>query len=142
MQIIEISTLIDITNTNVNRPNQGDQLKINQNKNFLTLLQCVGIRSIVSYDTKPTCETIDLKNLGFGNNYKGKHNVWSFKFSPDRADVYIDNEGDSIGLLVSDIHGTPVIKNLSETINIDKAVFDLKDSTFKNTIIKALQGTI
>ena len=31
-----------------------------------------------------------------------------------------------------------VIKKLNETINIDTAIFDLKDSKSKNTIIKAL----
>jgi hypothetical protein len=68
--------------------------------------------------------------------------VWTFTFSPDRDGVYQDNDGNDLGFLLEDIHEVPVIKNLTETINIDKAIFDLKDSKNKNTIIKALKGTI
>lgn len=142
MEIIEIKTLIDITHTKVNRLNQGTQLQLDQNKNFITLSQCIELRSIVHYETSPELEKIDIKNLEFGSNYKGKHNVWTFRFNPDRSGVYIDDKGDGLGFLVNDLHEVPVIKNLTETINIDKAVFDLKDSKLKNTIITALKGTI
>jgi hypothetical protein len=140
MDIIEIKTLIDITNTRVNRPNQGTQLEVDQQRNFVTLNQCVELRSVVFYNNKPTVETVDVKDLSFGSVYKGKHSVWTFIFNPDRAGVYRDDEGNEIGFLLEDVHGVPVIKNLTETINIDKAIFDLKDSKFKNTIITALPG--
>ena len=142
MDIIEIKTLIDITNTKVNRPNQGTQLEVDQQRNFVTLNQCVELRSVVFYNNKPSFETIDVKDRGFGSVYKGRHKVWTFIFNPDREGVYIDNEGNNIGFLLEDVHGVPVIKNLTETINIDKAIFDLKDSKFKNTIITALPGNI
>ena len=140
MDIIEIKTLIDITNTKVNRPNQGTQLEVDQQRNFVTLNQCVELRSVVFYNNKPSCETVDVKDLGFGSVYKGKHKIWTFIFNPDREGVYRDEAGNEIGFLLEDVHGVPVIKNLTETINIDKAIFDLKDSKFKNTIITALPG--
>lgn len=142
MDIIEIKTLIDITNTRVNRPNQGTQLEVDQQRNFVTLNQCVELRSVVFYNNKPTVETVDVKDLDFGSAYKGKHSVWTFVFNPDREGVYRDSEGNDVGFLLEDVHGVPVIKNLTETINIDKAIFDLKDSKFKNTIITALPGNI
>jgi hypothetical protein len=142
MDIIEIKTLIDITNTKVNRPNQGTQLEVDQQRNFVTLNQCVELRSVVFYNNKPSCETIDVKDQGFGSVYKGRHKVWTFIFNPDREGVYRDDAGNDIGFLLEDVHGVPVIKNLTETINIDKAIFDLKDSKFKNTIITALPGNI
>jgi len=142
MEIIEIQTLIDITNTRVVRLTQGSQQALDQNRNFITLCQCIELRSVVSYDQSPTCEKVDIKNLGFGTNFKGKHNLWTFTFVPDREGVYRDAEGNEIGFLLEDIHAVPIIKNLTETINIDRTIFDLKDSKAKNTIIKARPGTI
>jgi hypothetical protein len=99
------------------------------------------MRSNIIYDTAPTIETKDIKDLGFGTKYKGKHEVWTFRFSPERSGAY-EEGGNIIGCLLNDLHEIPIIKKLSETINIEKAVFDVKDPAFKNTIIKALQGTI
>lgn len=135
MEIIEIQTLLDITNTNVIRHNQGSQLQLDQNRNFITLLQCVGIRSIVSYEHSPTCDKVDIKSLGFGSAYKGKQTVWTFRFVPDRAGVYEDSKNNNVGCLLSDLTGVPVIKNLTETINIEKAIFELSDTEYTNTII-------
>ena len=142
MQIIEIKTLVDITNTKVTRLNQGTQQQLDQNRNFITLMQCIEIRSIVSYDTPPQSNAVDIKSLGFGTAYKGKQTVWTFRITPDRTGVWQDGEDNPIGELVGDLHEVPVVKNLLETINIDKAIFDCKDPQFKNTIIKALQGAI
>lgn len=138
--VIQIQTLVDITRTGIMRPSQGSQLEIDQNRNFTTLLQCLELRSIIDFEKAPQKETMDLKGLGFGSNHKGKNTVWTFSFSPDREGVYKNTDG-SIGLLPDDLHAVPIIKNLTETINIDVAIFDLKDSKNKNTIIKALSGT-
>jgi len=142
MDLIEIKTLIDITQTKVSRPNQGSQLELDQNRNFITLLQCLEIRSIVIYESSPVVEEVSIKDMGFGTDYKGKHKVWTFTFTPDREGVYTDQEGNALAYLVTDINGVPIIKNLTETINIDKAMFECKDITTKNTLIKAHQGTI
>ena len=141
MQIIEIQTLIDITNTNIVRQRQGLDLEYNQYRNFTTLKQCVEIRSIVSFDFNPEVETKDIKEHGFGTNYKGKQKIWTFRFSPDRSGVY-DNGVSEVGCLVDDLDQVPIIKNLKETINIEKAIFDLKDSASKNTIIRAIKGIV
>jgi hypothetical protein len=135
MEYIEIKTLIDITKTNVRRFNQSFEFEFNQHKNFTTLLQCLEIKSIVNYDDPPTVEKIDIKDLGFGVNYKGKHNVWTFKFSPDREGVYKSEEGE-IALLFNDVHQVPVIKKLNETINMDMPIFDCLSQKFKNITIK------
>jgi len=135
MEYIKIKTLIDITKTDVRRINQGSQLEFDQNKNFTTLLRCLEIKSIVHFNEPPSVEKIDIKSLNFGTNYKGKHRVWTFKFTPDRPLVYND-DNDEIGLLLNDLHQIPVIKKLTETINIDVAIFDLHDGQLKNTIIE------
>jgi 3-deoxy-D-manno-octulosonate 8-phosphate phosphatase KdsC-like HAD superfamily phosphatase len=140
MQTIEIQTLVDITDTKVARPNQGTPLQHDQYRNFTTLRQCVEIRSIISYDASPTVETKDLKDLGFGSNFKGKHKVWTFRFYPDRSGAYIEGNNE-VGTLLDDVNGVPVIQKLTETINMDTAMFELKNAATKNTIIKAIQGT-
>jgi hypothetical protein len=137
---IKIVTLIDITKTRVIRPNQGSQLELDQNRNFITLLQCAEMRSVISYDKSPTVEEVDIKDLGFGTAYKGIHRVWTFWFKPDREFVYSDSKSNEIGLLIDDLDGVPMIKNLAETINIEKAMFDLKSISTKNTLITAHQG--
>jgi hypothetical protein len=139
MQIIEIQTLIDITDTKVVRLNQGTQLEHDQYRNFVTLKQCVEIRSIISFDTGPVMEVKDIKDMGFGTKYKGKHAVWTFRFSPDRTGVYSDN-GNDVYSLLEDVDGVPVIQKLKETINIGQAIFELHNPSTKNTIIKALKG--
>jgi hypothetical protein len=141
MQLIEIKTLVDITNTKVSRPNQGTQLEMDQHRNFTTLKQCAELRSIISYDFSPEMQVIDVKDQGFGSKYKGKHAVWTFRFSPDRSGAYAKNNNE-IGCLLEDVHGVPVVEKLTETINIEKAIFELIDSTSKNTVIKAIKGTI
>lgn len=143
MEIIEVQTLVDITNTKVNRLSQGSQLEIDQQRNFVTLMQCAEIRSIVSYDATPQVkDSQDLKKMGFGSAYKGKHKVWTFQFTTDRDSVYLDNEGNPVGGLIDDLHEVPIIKNLTETINIDKSIFDCKDSTLKNTIVRLVPNSI
>lgn len=137
MEYVEVRTLVDITNTRAVRPNQGSLLEINQQRNFITLLQCAELRSVIEYETPPECELLDVKNLGFGSSFKGKHRVWTFKFNTDRSGVYLfDN--DPVGGLLGDLHEVPVIENLTETINMTKAVFDSKDSVFKNIVVNFL----
>jgi len=142
MAYIEIQTLIDITRTKVSRPNQGSQLELDQQRNFITLLQCAEMRSIVSYESSPETATTDITDMGFGTNYTGQHAVWTFRCSPDRDNVYMDQNNNPVGFLIDDVDGVPIITNLTETINIAKAIFDCSSVANKNTIIKAHPGTI
>jgi hypothetical protein len=141
MEIIEIQTLVDITKTKVTRPNQGSPMAYDQNRNFITLMQCIELRSIVSYEFPPEVEKTDIKNMGFGTDYKGRQNVWKFEIIPDRVGVYTSEDGNVVGSLLDDINAVPIIKNLTETVNIDKAIFNCKDLASRNTIIKARTGT-
>jgi hypothetical protein len=138
MNIVEIKTLIDITNSGVERPYQGSQLELNQNRNWTTLSQCIGIRSIIEYYNSPIVETVDVKGLDFGSNFKGKHQVWTFRFETDRPEVF----GEDCELLIEDMDQVPVIKKLTESVNIDKSIFELVDDKYRNTIIKALRNTV
>jgi len=137
MEVIEIKTLIDITDTGVRRPSQGTQQQIDQCRNWTTLKQCVELRSVVEYDNGPAVEITDVAGLGFGRVFKGRHAVWTWQFSPDREMIYAEGD-DPLGGLISDIDQVPIIQKLTETINIDKPVFDLTSVNLKNTIVKII----
>jgi hypothetical protein len=137
MEVIEIKTLIDITDTGVRRPSQGTQQQIEQFKNWITLKQCVELRSVVEYDTPPQMEVIDIVGKGFGRVFKGQHAVWTWQFSPDREMIYAE-EDDPLGGLISDIDQVPIIQKLTETINIDRPVFELTDINLRNTIVRII----
>jgi hypothetical protein len=136
MEVIKIQSLIDITNTNVRRINQGTQLELDQFRNWTTLLQCIGLRSNIAYDRNPLVEELQIDSMGFGEEYTGKHRVWTFEFRPDIVGAFA-NKTDPIYLLRQDLDSVPVIINLSETINIRQAVFNTVDKRYCNTVIKA-----
>lgn len=137
MEVIEIKTLIDITNSNVRRINQGSQQQLDQFRNWTTLLQCIGLRAIIEYDHDPRVETIVLTGAEFGSEYVGPHRVWTFRFRSDRPGAFASNN-DPIALLKHDLDKIPVIVNLTETINTDDAVFDLSDQMRKNIVVIAI----
>lgn len=137
MEVIEIKTLIDITNTDVRRINQGTQQELDQYRNWTTLLQCIGLRAIIEYDRNPKIAIEDVSKAGFGTEYKGKHQVWTFQFRPDRSNAFGDKTSPT-ALLQQDLDKVPVILNLAETINTQHAVFDLNDIKWANTVVKAL----
>jgi hypothetical protein len=64
MEIIEIKTLVDITNTNVRRVNQGTQMQFFQFRNWTTLLQCISLRSNIEYEHDPYFKELDIDNNG------------------------------------------------------------------------------
>lgn len=134
MEIIEIKTLVDITCSGQSKFQPGRELEFNQHKNWITLLQCIGLRCIISYDVEPEVEKIDIKNLGFGTKFKGKHNVWTFRFKADRSEAYAGPNG-KVEFLINDLNLVPIIGNLSETINNPKAALDTLDSSEKNTTV-------
>ena len=137
MEVIRIQPLIDITNSNIRRINQGSQQQLDQFRNWTTLLQSIGLRAVIDFDRDPTVETVDVKGLGFGTNYQGTHQVWTFDFRPDRATAFAD-KNDPVALLKIDLDKIPIILNLTETINTEQAVFELVDAKSKNTVVKAL----
>lgn len=137
MQRIKITTLIDITCSNVKRPNEGTVLESNQYRNWTTLLQAIGLRALISYEHNPSIEERAIKDYGFGSDYTGKKRVWTFEFTTDQNDCWYDRE-DPLFLLLEDLHNVPIIKNLNETINIDKTIFDLKSNQYRNTTVQII----
>jgi hypothetical protein len=52
----------------------------------------------------------------------GKANHWIWEFDVERDDVFL-RDNDSVGLLVDDLNGVPIIPNLNNSSEIDPACF-------------------
>ena len=111
-----IITLVDITRTNPHR-SETDSLKLHQQANFNSLLQAIGLRSNVQWMRDPIMAKGSLPDdLG------GKANHWIWEFDVERDDVFLcDN--DSVGLLIDDLNGVPIIPNLNNSADLDPACF-------------------
>jgi len=113
-------TLADITNTGQFKTGTGRELEKNQEQNFKTILQTIGLRSNVIYSRPPKLLT------GFGIDYgfemKDEVNIWCFDFSTERDDIWLEN-GDQLALLQVDFELVPFITELTESIALQPAVF-------------------
>jgi hypothetical protein len=107
-------SLVDITATRVIRSQNSDDLKRNQQRNWETVLQCMGLRTQALYIDAPTVHEIDLEYCNFGEFYSGVHKVWMWKWSTESSEVY-DLPGEPLAGLHRDFEQVPVITGLSET---------------------------
>jgi hypothetical protein len=111
-----IITLVDITRSNFDRK-ETDNLKICQQSNFNSLVQAIGLRSNVNWNTDPKQYTGSLPHP-----IEGKANHWEWIFEIEREDTFL-KDGNPVGLLISDLQGVPIIDGLNNTAIIDPAVF-------------------
>ena len=131
----EIATLIDITQTGQNKFRSNDRQLINQQANWNTFLQVIGLRANPYFDFAPKRVTeIDITNGEFGTDFTGKHTIWYFTFT-------VESEGAlSVDALQDDFNLVPVIPGLSESITINNNAFRTKDSKNINTIFKLVDN--
>ena len=119
-------TLVDITATGVTRDTGGHELERNQQRNWETVLQCIGLRSqpmdIQCFTPSNEVELQDLKDWDFGEMYQGLHKVWAFTFQVDHSDVFAKGE-DPLGLLDDSFDEVPVTTYLTETAKFLLPVF-------------------
>lgn len=128
------STLIDITETKIIR---GDSKERNQQRNWESVLQVLGLRTqpIITRGPAKITAPINLDNGPkikiFGDFYQGTHDLWYFWFTSDRDDVY------SIKQLEEDFEQVPVILGLDETARFMLPIFHtngiLKNIAFGKT---------
>lgn len=133
----QIKTLIDITETGQHRMADGRERARNQQQNFQTLIQTVGLRSNIYYDKAPTYEFIDISSLGFGRHHQGEHNVWTFTFRSE-LDFIFDGEFGPCTGLVLDFDMIPIIANLDETVKLSSPAFFTRDVMKKNILFKVI----
>jgi len=130
MDSFEIKTLIDITQTGQSKFKSKDRLLINQQANWNTFLQVLSMRVNPLFENAPTVSKADVEGLGFGKDYEGKHNVWTFTFETER-ELALSEE-----LLATDFDLVPVVTSLTETILNNNDAFRTRDSTAQNIVFK------
>jgi hypothetical protein len=106
-------TLVDITETGVTRDRGTQELERNQQRNWETVLQCIGIRA-QPMNMVSKVEELDLDYLEFGEMYTGKQRVWSFGFLVEHKEVFAKSN-QPLGLLDDSFDQVPVITGLTET---------------------------
>lgn len=127
-------SLVDITATGVVRDGGVDNLERNQQRNWETLLQCIGLRTQPQNIQSPVqYENIDLSEMNFGNFYTGEHRVWSWQWTVELDNVY-DLPGFPMGGLLQDLEQVPIITGLNETARFMLPIF-YPYGTIKNIYI-------
>lgn len=111
-----IYTLVDITQTNVNRGSSND-LKRDQERNYQTLLQTLSLRTQPLNVTQPIMfqkGTILEDKINLGGMYVGEHALWTMDFSVEFEGIF-ENANGPTGLLLEDLNEVPIINGLEET---------------------------
>lgn len=108
MTRFNIITTVDITVTNPDR-DETDQVRIGQQQNFNSLVQGIGIRSNLTYDREPQRIETDGEAK------------WYWTFEVESVDVFRKGD-DPAGLLLDDLQGIPIIRNLTNTATLTKPV--------------------
>jgi hypothetical protein len=125
-----IDTVVDVTETNARR-GQAEKLSLDQQANYNTLLQTIGLRC----NAEPislTATIKDVSKLGFGDAIKGKQRVWTFEFNnPYEGALTVDMLNDDFDLI-------PIINNLNETANINNSIFSTKNPNDRNIIFQQI----
>jgi hypothetical protein len=107
----------------------------NQQRNWETLLQCIGLRTQPQNIQEPitsTCEDISVAE--FGDFYTGTQKIWTWSWTVDREGVYDLADVPLAGLL-QDIEQVPIITGLEETARFMLPIF-YPYGTIKNIYIK------
>jgi hypothetical protein len=126
MRVI-ITTVIDITETNARK--HDNNLLRQQQANYLTVLQTVGLRVQL---TPIECKTYvgDVSSLGFGSSIQDKQRYWTFEFTYDQAGAV------TLDTLMNDFDLVPIITGLQDTANITNSAFRTKHKADRNIIFK------
>ena len=126
MRVI-ITTVIDITETNARK--HDDSLSRQQQANYLTVLQTIGLRVQL---TPITCKTYvgDVSSFGFGSSIQDKQRYWTFEFTYDQEGAITTDT------LADDFDLVPIITGLKDTVNITNSAFRTNHRTDCNIIFK------
>jgi len=134
LQFFRGFSLVDITATGVIRDQDSDSLARNQQRNWETLLQCIGLRTQpLNIQSPEIIGPADLSQYHFGDFYSGEHRIWTWAWTTEREGVYDLNGRIQAGLL-QDLEQVPIITGLTETARFMLPIF-YPHGTIKNIYI-------
>jgi len=93
---------------------------VGQQANFNSLIQAIGIRSNVDWQSDP--RQLDGR---LPLPFDGAATHWIWTFSVERDWVF-QKGNDDVGLLLDDLHGVPVIDGLNNTVALIPSAFQTK----------------
>jgi len=114
-------TLVDITETGVTRDRGNQEMQRNQQRNWETVLQCIGLRAQPMHMVSKM-DQADLEHYEFGEMYTGMHRVWSFAFTVEHEHVF-QKDQDGLFYLDQSFDQVPVITGLEETARFILPIF-------------------
>ena len=141
LEFFYLLTLVDITRTDVTRSTEANEHERNQQRNWETVLQVLGIRAQPTVIAGPITDTIseDMVRRLFGEMYHGRdQRIWAAGFCIEHRDVY-QNEHGQLGRLVDDFNKVPIIAGLNETARFILPIFYC-EGALKN--IEFFEGTL
>ena len=115
-------SLVDITSTGDTRSIDDENLRRNQQRNWETVLQCIGIIAQPLHIQMPKFYIEPLETMNFGELYKGIHRVWSWSWATEAENVY-DLPDKPLSGLYFDFEQIPIITNLTETARFMLPIF-------------------
>lgn len=143
---IKCVTLFDITKTgmgrrySVTKETTPQEFKSrNQQINFETMLQIVGMRCQPENISTPKIVEIDSKDSRWGKKYntaKSKTHAWEFTFDVYHKEVFNDG-ADKLGNLYKDSSGVPMIIKLDESQPLSSQINT--DGDYKNIHYEILE---
>ena len=130
-------SLVDITSTGVSR-GMDDTLERNQQRNWETVLQCIGLRTQPHYVQEPVQSTFsDISIAEFGDFYTGEQRGWYWQWAIEGEGIY-DLSNRELAGLQQDFEQVPIITGLTETARFMLPIFypygTIKNIYFKQVI--------
>jgi len=124
LQFFKGYTLVDITATGVIRSTDPDDIRRNQQRNWETVLQCIGLRTQPLHIQEPTIyEDIEMARTRFGEFYNMRpQTVWSWSWAVEKHGIY-DLPNQPMGGLLQDLEQVPIISGLEETARFMLPIF-------------------
>jgi hypothetical protein len=127
-------TLVDITQTGITHNKPEVEYQRNQQRNWETVLQCLGLRTQPMDILGPKSTTMVIDGDTFGEMYQGKQQVWVWTFNIEREGIWKEG-ADPLALLHKDFNEVPIIQGLNETARFILPIF-YTSGAIKNIFFK------
>ena len=120
IDVYTLYTLVDITPTGVTRG--PDSLRRDQQRNWETVLQAIGLVAQPSEVTEVQAHEVPMEWAEFGEFYDGRHTVWSWRFAVEHRNVFY-KDNNPVGRLEELFEQVPIITGLEETARFMLPIF-------------------
>ena len=123
LQFFQGFSLVDITPTGLIRGTSNDSIERDQQRNWETVVQCMGLRTQPQHITLPEPSLFtDIEIAEFGDFYTGSQRVWTWTWAVESSGIY-DLPGKPLGGLMQDFEQVPIITGLTETAKFMLPIF-------------------